>query len=621
MLGVEHYDRKADSRRARGGGRGASTAPHRQDALPVAARQRARRRHRHGRRASAPSRGRATRHASWRGTTRACAPASASSRSAGPRGESFARDILIPSGMEGAALHGDRVRVEIVRRDPRANARPAASPRSSNASARASSARSSAIASAGWLVPLDDRLPTVELIGRRSRRPRTRAWSRACASRRAAAGSGGVRGELEQRARRRRRSRGAVPRHRQRARPAHRVSAGGAGRGGAPAGRPARRDLHGRARSARRCRSSPSTARRRATSTTRSVSRRGRAAAARCGWRSPTSPHYVRPGSALDARGGGCAAPASTSPTAPSRCCRRSSRPSCARSARARPAGAGRRARYDQRRPAPRRALPPRRHPQPRAADLHRRWRRCSRTADTPRSAPGAPQLAPAAAAARAHARADARAATQRRVARRLARPRPAGGAGRSLRGGAQHRRAARAAQRRAPADRGVHARGQPRRRRAACATQEVPLPVPHPRAARAGRRRRAQRAPRRRSGSHVAYDERGRAAATCSACSTARRPPPGRVLSRQVLRALHQAQYSTRQRRPLRPRVPGLLPLHLADPPLSGSAGAPAARPRARRRRATRRAPRRRAHRGAPARRARRPSARRWRPSARCSI
>jgi len=31
----------------------------------------------------------------------------------------FPRDILIPAGMEGSALHGDRVEVEIVRRDPR----------------------------------------------------------------------------------------------------------------------------------------------------------------------------------------------------------------------------------------------------------------------------------------------------------------------------------------------------------------------------------------------------------------------------------------------------------------------------------------------------------------------
>ena len=38
----------------------------------------------------------------------------------GRAAERFPRDILIPAGMEGAALHGDRVSVEIVRRDVRA---------------------------------------------------------------------------------------------------------------------------------------------------------------------------------------------------------------------------------------------------------------------------------------------------------------------------------------------------------------------------------------------------------------------------------------------------------------------------------------------------------------------
>lgn len=37
----------------------------------------------------------------------------------GPAAHRFPRDILIPDGMEGAALHGDRVLVEIVRRDSR----------------------------------------------------------------------------------------------------------------------------------------------------------------------------------------------------------------------------------------------------------------------------------------------------------------------------------------------------------------------------------------------------------------------------------------------------------------------------------------------------------------------
>ncbi|HVM96887.1 MAG TPA: ribonuclease R [Candidatus Acidoferrales bacterium] len=37
----------------------------------------------------------------------------------GRAAERFARDILVPAGMEGEALHGDRVEVEVVRRDPR----------------------------------------------------------------------------------------------------------------------------------------------------------------------------------------------------------------------------------------------------------------------------------------------------------------------------------------------------------------------------------------------------------------------------------------------------------------------------------------------------------------------
>lgn len=37
----------------------------------------------------------------------------------GPAAERFARDILIPAGMEGGALHGDRVKVELIRRDAR----------------------------------------------------------------------------------------------------------------------------------------------------------------------------------------------------------------------------------------------------------------------------------------------------------------------------------------------------------------------------------------------------------------------------------------------------------------------------------------------------------------------
>ncbi len=79
----------------------------------------------------------------------------------------FARDILIPAGLEKGALHGDRVEVEIVRHDPRLRrvigqvTRVVSSPHSTLVGTLERGRR-------GWLlVPEVDVLPTVELIGQR----------------------------------------------------------------------------------------------------------------------------------------------------------------------------------------------------------------------------------------------------------------------------------------------------------------------------------------------------------------------------------------------------------------------------------------------------------------------
>ena len=44
------------------------------------------------------------------------------------------------------------------------------------------------------------------------------------------------------------------------------------------------------------------------------------------------------------------------------------------------------------------------------------------------------------------------------------------------------------------------------------------------------------------------------------------------RLVHSYLLRSMKKARYQTRGHRPLRPRGPALLPLHIADPPLSGS-------------------------------------------------
>lgn len=77
----------------------------------------------------------------------------------------FARDILIPAGLERGALHGDRVEVEVVRHDPRLRrvigqvTRIVSSPHSFLVGTLERGQR-------GWLlVPEVDVLPTVELVG------------------------------------------------------------------------------------------------------------------------------------------------------------------------------------------------------------------------------------------------------------------------------------------------------------------------------------------------------------------------------------------------------------------------------------------------------------------------
>jgi len=88
----------------------------------------------------------------------------------GRAADRFRRDILIPAGLEGDALHGDRVVVEILRRDPRL---------------RRAAGRVVAVAQrvhehiigtlewrpdGWWLIPQNDLLPPVELLGSVPRR-------------------------------------------------------------------------------------------------------------------------------------------------------------------------------------------------------------------------------------------------------------------------------------------------------------------------------------------------------------------------------------------------------------------------------------------------------------------
>ena len=83
----------------------------------------------------------------------------------GPAARQFARDILIPAGMESGALHGDRVRVEVVRRDPRSQRT------TGRVTAVLERIHDELIGTLerhqqSWLaIPFDDRLPVVTLTG------------------------------------------------------------------------------------------------------------------------------------------------------------------------------------------------------------------------------------------------------------------------------------------------------------------------------------------------------------------------------------------------------------------------------------------------------------------------
>ena len=83
----------------------------------------------------------------------------------GPAGRQFARDILIPVGQDGGALHGDRVRVEVVRRDrrtQRATGRVTAVLERLHEEIIGTLERHRQ----SWLaLPFDERLPVVTLVG------------------------------------------------------------------------------------------------------------------------------------------------------------------------------------------------------------------------------------------------------------------------------------------------------------------------------------------------------------------------------------------------------------------------------------------------------------------------
>ena len=109
----------------------------------------------------------------------------------------FPRDIMVPSGMEGDALHGDRVRVEIARRDPRSQrnvGRVVAVTHSAHEEIIGTLERHGR----RWFaIPFDDRLPAVELIG--TSQPEDAAAGLVARVRllRSAAATHGLRGELD----------------------------------------------------------------------------------------------------------------------------------------------------------------------------------------------------------------------------------------------------------------------------------------------------------------------------------------------------------------------------------------------------------------------------------------
>lgn len=83
----------------------------------------------------------------------------------GRAADDFLRDILIPEGMQGRALHGDRVVVEIVRRDARTH-RVVAKVIEVTRAVHERIIGTLESGRHGWqLVPADDRLPVIDLIG------------------------------------------------------------------------------------------------------------------------------------------------------------------------------------------------------------------------------------------------------------------------------------------------------------------------------------------------------------------------------------------------------------------------------------------------------------------------
>ncbi len=307
------------------------------------------------------------------------------------------------------------------------------------------------------------------------------------------------------------------------------------------------------------------------------------------------------------------AAPASTSPTASSRCCPRSCRTASAASGRARTAWRRRSGSSS----TPRAgslgaALPRRRHPQRRAAHLHRgapgarrprprgpsaTRRSCSGRSSAPRRSARLLIVAPP------RARRD-----RLRPARGRDHPRPAGAAGADR---------PRRALDRAPDDRGVHARRE-RGGRARADAPEAALPPPRARAP--GDVTRSATLARFLEGFGLRLElERRRTRRRAPTATSWRRPPggPEERLDQHRPPALAAAgALRRRAARALRARDRRLHALHVADPALSRPRRPPPARRGAARRRPGARRTSRRSPRRAPA-----ASAWRWRPSARsCS-
>lgn len=106
------------------------------------------------------------------------------------------RDVRIPAGMEGGALHGDRVRVALARRDPRSG-RPVGRVVAILQPAHAELIGMLTRQGTHWLaLPFDDRLPPVPLIGTPPRRADEGLVARV-RLRRPAGGELTVQGEIE----------------------------------------------------------------------------------------------------------------------------------------------------------------------------------------------------------------------------------------------------------------------------------------------------------------------------------------------------------------------------------------------------------------------------------------